>query len=503
MFFIRCTTHSRWGCFLNRNRAHFAILLLLLCGPGTSALFGQIAQNPPAMGIPPSSSLVGDTGPLAREAQEWLIELIRINTTNPPGNEQAAAKYIASILTKEGITSELLDMTPGRSALVARLRSSAVPDPARALLLVGHMDVVGVDRSKWTVDPFAGVVKDGYIYGRGASDDKGGLVANLASFIALKRANARLNRDVIFLATADEEQFGDASIKNLIAKYWDKIAAGYALNEGGKVVVKNGKVQYVAVQASEKVAMNATVTATGVGGHASIPLKDNPVVHLASAVAKIGDYNAPVHLTSITRRYFEALSAIEDDEVAKWMKVIEAGDRAEHAQRVLSDANPLWNSMMRDTVVPTVLQAGIRANVIPSIATANLNIRLLPGDSSSALLAELNKLVNDPAVKIELQTDAGLAAPNSSLETDFYNLITRVSAQEFAGAPVIPFMSTGATDSAQLRLHNVQAYGLRPFPMTEDDDRRMHGNDERVLVSSFAKGVDLVTRIVAEFSVTR
>ena len=128
------------------------------------------------------------------------------------------------------------------------------------------MDVVGVDRTKWSVDPFAGVIKDGYIYGRGASDDKGMLAANLAAFIALKRGSAHLNRDVIFLATADEEQFGDASVKNLIAKYWDKIASAYALNEGGKVVVKNGKVQYVAVQASEKVAMNAMVITMGQGG---------------------------------------------------------------------------------------------------------------------------------------------------------------------------------------------------------------------------------------------
>ncbi len=479
-----------------------AIVLLLFGGPGSLALHAQIGQKPPAMGIPASNALVGDTGPLAREAQDWLVELIKINTTNPPGNEQAAAKYIASILAKEGITAELLDLAPGRSALVARLRSSAVPDPSKALLLVAHMDVVGVDRSKWSVDPFGGVIKDGYIYGRGAADDKGMLAANLAAFIALKRASMHLNRDVIFLATADEEQFGDASLKTLVAKYWDKLAAAYALNEGGKVMVKNGKVQYVAVQASEKVAMNATVTASGKGGHASIPTKDNPVVHLAAAVQKIGDYSAPVHLTSITRRYFEALSAIEDDEIGKWMRVIDSGDRGEHAQRVLSEANPLWNSMMRDTVSPTMLQAGIRNNVIPSEARATLNIRLLPGDSSEALLAELRKLVNDPSVKIEMQTDAGLAAPNSSIETEFYATITKVSAQEFGGVPVLPFMSTGATDSAQLRLHSVQAYGLRPFPLTEEDDRRMHGDEERVPLAAFAKGVDLLTKIVAEFCVT-
>lgn len=455
------------------------------------------------MGIPPGNSLVGDTAPLAREAQDWLVELVKINTTNPPGNEQAAAKYIASILAKEGITSELLDVAPGRSALVARLRSAAVPDPSKALLLVAHMDVVGVDRTKWSMDPFGGVIKDGYLYGRGTCDDKGMLAANLAAFIALKRGGAHLNRDVIFLATTDEEQFGDASLKTLIAKYWDKFAAAYALNEGGKVVVKNGKVQYVAVQASEKVSMNASVIATGRSGHSSIPTKDNPVVHLAAAIQRIGDYSAPVHLTSITRRYFEALAPIEDDEIGKWMRAIDTGDRGEHAQRILSDTNPLWNSMMRDTVAPTMLQAGIRVNVIPSEARATLNIRLLPGDSIDALLNDLKKLINDPSVRIELQPDAGLAAPNSSIESDFYSAITKVSAHEFGGVPVLPFMSTGATDSAQLRLHSVQAYGLKPFPMTEEDERRMHGDEERLPLAAFAKGVDLITRIVAEFSVTK
>jgi acetylornithine deacetylase/succinyl-diaminopimelate desuccinylase-like protein len=257
------------------------------------------------------------------------------------------------------------------------------------------------------------------------------------------------------------------------------------------------------VQASEKVPVNVAVIAKGPAGHASVPTKDNAVVHLAAAVAKIGAYTSPVHLTAITRRYFEGLAAIEDDEIGKWMRVIDSPDRAEHAQRMLSDANPMWNSMMRDTIAPTMLQAGVRANVIPSEARAVLNIRLLPGDPVDALLAELRKLVNDPAVTLEVQPDAGLAAPNSSLDSDFYATIVKVSAQEFGGAPVLPFMSTGATDSAQLRLHSVQAYGLRPFPLAEEDDRRVHGDDERLPLAAFAKGVDLIARIVAEFSVTK
>jgi len=464
-----------------------------------------IAQGIPqaAPTVSPTTSPLGDTSGLAREAMVWLMQLIQINTTNPPGNEQAAAKYIAGILEKDGITPELIDMAPGRSAVIARLRSSAVADPARALLLVAHMDVVGVERARWSVDPFGAVIKDGYLYGRGAFDDKAMLAANLATFIALKRSGVRLNRDVIFLATDDEEQGGDASIRTLIAKNWDKIAAGYALNEGGQVVLKNGKVQYVAVQASEKVAVNVAVIAKGPAGHASTPTKDNAVVHLTTAIARIGAYSPPVHFTTIVRRYFESLAAVEDDDLAKWMRSLEAPDRGEHAQRVISDANPQWNSMLRDTIAPTMLSAGVRPNVIPGEARANLNVRLLPGDTITGLLGELTKLVNDSQVRFEVQPDAGLAAPTSSLENDFYAAISHVAAQEFSGAPVLPYQSPWATDSSQLRLHNVQAYGLWPFPLTEDDLKRMHGDDERIPTASFTKGVDVLARIVTEFAVNK
>jgi len=461
------------------------------------------APTPAAPGIPVNPSLVGDTSNVAKEAQGWLADLIRINTTNPPGNEQVAAKYIAGILEKEGITAEILELTPGRSAVVARLRSAAVANPAKALLLVAHMDVVAVDKSKWTVDPFGGVIKDGYLYGRGAIDDKGMLAANLAAFVALKRANLRLNRDVIFLATADEENGGDANIKVLIGKYWDKFAAGFSINEGGNVFVVRGKVQYVGVQASEKVSGNIDVIARGRSGHASQPTKDNAIVHLAAAVGKIGAYTAPVHLTAIVRRYFEGLAPLEDDEIGKWMRSLDTSDRGEHAQRVLSNGSPLWNAMLRDTIAPTILTAGVANNVIPGEAHANLNVRLLPGDTIEAVVRDLTKLVDDPLVKLEVKPNGGLAAPPSSLESDFYAVISKVAAQEFPGAAVLPFQSTWATDSAQLRLHNVQAYGLVPFPLTEEDLKRMHGEDERIPLAAFNKGVDVLARIVAEFAVTR
>ena len=462
----------------------------------------QVAERP---GIPAGNPVAPqpvDTSAIAKEAQGWLADLIKINTSNPPGNEQIAAMYIAGILAKDGIKAEIVDMAPGRSAVVARLRSSAVAQPSRALLLVAHLDTVPVERARWSVDPFGAVVKDGYLYGRGAIDDKGMVAANLAVFISLKRSMVRLNRDVVFLATDDEEAGGDASIRMLIAKHWEKIAAGFAINEGGNVFLKNGKVQYAGVQADEKVAANIAVIARGPSGHASQPTKDNAVVHLAAALAKIGAYSPPVHLTSIVRRYFEGLAPLEDDEIGKWIRSMETPDRGEHAQRVISDASPLWNAMLRDTIVPTTLNAGVANNVIPAEARANLNVRLLPGDTIDKVQNDLNKLVNDPLVKLELQPNSGLAAPSSSLESEFYAVITKVVSQEFGGVPALPFQSTWLTDSAQLRLHQVQAYGLVPFPLSQDDLKRMHGDDERIPLGAFDKGVAVLGKIVTEFAVT-
>src|SRR5271154_80729 len=284
-----------------------------------------------AQSVPTSPQYAPAANPSLSQIQQdalgWLQGLLRIDTTNPPGNELVAAKYIAAILTKEGIPSEIFETTPGRGFIVARLSASAVPDPSRALLLMAHLDVVGVDKSKWTVDPFGAVIKDGYLYGRGAIDDKGMLAANLAVFVQLKRSGVRLSRDVIFLAEGDEEAYGATGMLFAVDKHWDKIAAGYAINEGGGVFMKDGKPQYVGVQVSEKVPANVDVIAKGTSGHASMPRKDNPVVHLSAAIEKIGSYEAPVQFNSVTRAYFQALAPLQDEETAKWMRSLDTSDR--------------------------------------------------------------------------------------------------------------------------------------------------------------------------------
>ncbi|HWG58898.1 MAG TPA: M20/M25/M40 family metallo-hydrolase [Candidatus Acidoferrales bacterium] len=474
-------------------------VLLLMAGSCAAQGYPPTATPPPS-----ATSLAGvDLPALDSEAIMWLQGLIRINTTNPPGNELAAAKYIAGILQKEGITPEIFQTAPGRGFLVARLSASAVPNPSRALLLMAHLDVVGVDQSKWTVDPFGGAIRDGYVYGRGAIDDKGMLAANLAVFIALKRSNARLDRDVIFFAEGDEEAGGAQGMHFAVTQHWDKIAAGFAINEGGRVALKDGKVQYVGIQATEKVADNVDVIATGTSGHASVPRPDNAVAHLAAAIAKIAGYQAPVQFNSVTRGYFEQMAGAEDEETGKWMRALDQPDRAAHAAQWLSDKNPAWNAMLRDTVAPTMLQAGIRANVVPSEARGVLNIRLLPGNMLSPLLGKLQELVNDPKVRFEPEPNGGQSTPSSSLDSDLYKTISQAAQHEFPGAAIVPYMSTGATDSIPLRMRSVQAYGLLPFPLTQEDEARMHADDERIPLDSFRKGVEFLLQVVSDFVVAK
>ena len=500
---------GRLGGGVRRGMTAGALLLAAVCtlwAGATAAASGAQQSVPTQITGQASAGQAGSAAPgsaelsrLNADALGWLQQLLRFNTTNPPGNELVEAKYIADILEKEGIHAETFESAPGRGILVARLSASALPDPSRALLLMAHLDVVGVDKAKWTQDPFGAAIKDGYLYGRGAVDDKGMLAVNLAVFIALKRSGVRLNRDVIFLAESDEEAGGANGITFAVEKHWDKIAAGFALNEGGGVAEKDGKAQYVGVQASEKVALSVDVIATGTAGHASIPRKDDSVAHLVEAMAKIATFETPVEFNSVTRAYFSGLAPLEDEETSKWMRALETPDRGDHAARVIASANPEWNAMMRDTIAETMLQAGIRANVVPGEAKGVLNIRLLPGNMSSVLISKLSALVNDPAVKFEIEPNPGEAAPSSSLDSDLYHAITRVAAKEFPGAPVIPAMSPWATDSSKLRMRSVQAYGLLPFPLSDADLNRMHGDDERIPLASFQKGIEFEYGVVTDF----
>jgi acetylornithine deacetylase/succinyl-diaminopimelate desuccinylase-like protein len=321
----------------------------------------------------------------------------------------------------------------------------------------------------------------------------------MAAFVGLKRAGVPLDRDVIFLAEGDEEAGGDAGIEFAVRHHWDKIAASFALNEGGQTIVQDGKVLYVGVQASEKVPVNVHVVARGVAGHGSIPRKDNPLVHLAAAVQKIAEYETPIQLQTVTRAYFERLAPLVNNDLGKWMRALDTPGRTELAVKRLTEVNPAWSAMLRNTIAPTMLQGGVRVNVIPSEARASLNVRLLPGELIGPVVAELEKAVSDPAIRFETDPPSRQQAPPSSIDSELFKTIESVAPKFFSGTAVLPMLSTWATDSVQLRIRNVQAYGLIPFPLTQEELARMHSDDERIPLEAFRRGIEFEFRLVEEF----
>ena len=430
----------------------------------------------------------------ARETVVHLQRMIRINTVNPPGNEIGVAQYLDSTLKAAGIETHLFEPAPGRAALVARLAGDG---SRRPVIIMGHMDVVGVERAKWTVDPFAAETKDGYLYGRGAIDDKGMLAANLQTMLLLKRhvidGGGKLSRDVIFVANSDEEAGGDYGMGWLIANHRQLIDAEFVLNEGGRTRIVRGKPLYVAVQNTEKVPHGVTVTARGPGGHASVPLRGNAITRLGRALAAIGAHQEPTHVNATTRAFFGQLATVWPDAVERRaMADVASRDSARvmRGARVLGQT-PVFDAVLRTGISATIVNGGIRSNVIPTEATATLNIRTLPGQSIDAVVARLRRVVNDTLVTLTV-TDRGEDAPPSDFSSPMFTAIAESVKELAPGMVTVPYLSTGATDSARLRQLGMQAYGILPFPMNQDDEDRMHGNDERIPLTSLDFGTRLI-----------
>jgi len=428
------------------------------------------------------------------EAVTHLAALVKLDTSNPPGNEILAAKYIKSVLDKEGIASEIFESAPGRATIVARLAGNGKKKP---LLLMGHLDVVGVEREHWTVDPFAALVQDGYLYGRGSSDDKGMDAANLEVFLLLHRLKVPLDRDVILMAEAGEEGTSEFGIDFMVEKHWDKIACEYALNEGGETEIHDGKVKFVGVSTTQKVPRGMVVTARGSSGHGSMPRMDNAVTHLAAAVAKIGSWQAPMRLNETTRTFFARLAKISPPKEAYLYTHLQ--DPAVQAKLRATELR--YNSVLRTSIVPTIIQGGFRENVIPAVATATLDVRALPDEDIDQLLATLRKLVNDPAVTIERRTTGQRrpAPPPTRLDTEMFQALERAQQKVFPNAVTLPIMQTGATDSAQLRAKGVQAYDIA-IPESPEETRRIHGNDERVSVEALGQFIQYVYAAVTDIA---
>ena len=424
--------------------------------------------------------------------------LVQINSVY--GNETRVVDYLKKVLDAEGIPSKTFAKDPNRANLVARLKGNGSKRP---LLILAHTDVVAVQPEKWPVDPFGAVMKDGYIWGRGTIDDKDKLVAMLTTFILMKRSGAVLDRDLIFLAESGEEADPTGvGINYMVNEHLDEINAEFALTEGGTMRLENGRVRTVQVGTTEKVPRRARLVATGTSGHGSVPRIDNAVVHLGMAVGKIGTWESPMHLNETTRKYLEQLATISSADKAARYRALLDPQRAQQVQRYFAENEPSIYSMLRTSVVPTILKGGVGANVIPSEAEATLDIRALPGEDIDEFYGEMKRVIDDPAIRIAPLPATRPEAPPSRLDSEIYRTIERVSKRLYPDSVVLPTMSTGASDMAQLRAKGIQSYGLGPA-VTEEDriNYGAHSDVERLSETSLYRFVEFAWNVVSEMVV--
>jgi len=426
---------------------------------------------------------------LGDEATGLLTRYLRINTTNPP-----------VVLRRDGIEAQIFEPAQGKANLYARLRGDG---SARPLILLNHMDVVLASPEYWTVDPFSGLIKDGYVWGRGALDMKGEAIAQLMTMLILKRAHVPLKRDIIFLATSDEEIGAGVGAAWIAEHQADLVRdAEFLLNEGGVTRADGrGGVEFYGVGTTEKSPFWLDVTARGTAGHGSRPTPDNPVHRLIRALNRIAEWRTPLTVIPAVERSFRDLATIErDSTVRRWLSDIRTALRDSVAVRAIT-ADLTYNALLRNTISITGLKGSDKTNVIPPVATAAIDVRLLPGQDPATFLAELTRVVGDTAVTVRPQ-GPNWPATESPIETEMFRAITAVAHARHPNALVTTLMLPGFTDSHYFRRMDIASYGLGPFPLTQGESRGVHGNDERVRIDALRFGVrfyyDVVTLVAAK-----
>jgi acetylornithine deacetylase/succinyl-diaminopimelate desuccinylase-like protein len=443
---------------------------------------------------------------------ELLVELIRVNTSNPPGNNRHLAELLATKFRALGVEVEIIPTPdPGKVHFFARIKGDGSKQP---VLLAAHGDVVGVEREKWTVDPFAGQVKDGYIYGRGAMDFKGGIAVFAEAIMELVKNHVPLHRDVIFLSEADEEGGGSYGTSWLAESHWNLMNCEFALNEGGWII-KNAKgdVQYVSISTGDKVSVPLILTAKGTSTHSSMPRPDSAIFILSKAMARLADYEPPVELTPSTREFFETLAKTSEPPLSKYFEdLVSSKDPkvVQEASREIS-RNVLLHAIMRNTFAPVFLKAGFRGNVIPGSAEATLNLRVIPGTDLHKFIAEIREVIDDPRVDVSLRSgdnpDAARvkelvreaeSLKSSSTNTDLYRALEAGAHSTWPGRPVTPYLFQAGTDAMAWRSRGVPVYGIYPYPITAEDLTRMHGNDERVSIESLEQGTEMIYKTLVQ-----
>jgi acetylornithine deacetylase/succinyl-diaminopimelate desuccinylase-like protein len=447
---------------------------------------------------------VPDWPSIEAETMQHFQALLRMDTSDPPGTERAAVEYLKQVLEKEGIAVQIFALEPNRPNLVARLTGNGSKRP---LLVMGHTDVVNVDPAKWTHPPFSATRDGGYVYGRGAVDDKDNVVANLMLMLILKRLDVPLDRDVIFLAESGEEGSTRVGIQFMTREHWPAIDAEYCLAEGGGPVRADGRVRYAGVSTTEKIPRAIELTARGPAGHGSVPLKGNAVLHLSQAIVKVSSWRSPVRLNETTRTYFQRLATLTTGDSARRYFDIGRGERAGAARIAEIDDyflehEPSHASVIRTSVSPNIIQGGYRVNVIPSEARATLDVRMLPGEDTVAFLATIRKVIGDPAIAVAYaQRDVRPQTPDANLNTDAFRALESAGKRHYS-AVTVPVMLTGATDMSYLRARGMQCYGVGPAIDVEDGPKGFgaHSDQERIIESELHRFVRFQYDVVEQLA---
>jgi acetylornithine deacetylase/succinyl-diaminopimelate desuccinylase-like protein len=441
---------------------------------------------------------------LEDETMRHYQAVLRIDTQNPPGNETKAAEYVKQALEKEGIPAQIVGSDANRSNVFARLKGNGKKRP---LLIMGHTDVVTVDAAKWKFPPFSATRDGGYVYGRGTVDDKDNLTASLMTMLLLKRLNVPLDRDVIFLAESGEEGSATFGIGYMVNQRFADIEAEYCLAEGGGVSRIGGATKYATVQTLEKIPRPIELVAHGIAGHGSVPLKANAIVHLAGAVAKIGEWRPDIRFNETTGTYFRKLAAMSPPDVAKYYRDVLSTDPKVRAAADdwLFENEPRHSSMLRTSVSPNIFTGGYRSNVIPSEAKATLDVRMLPDEDQVKFLEQVKRVVNDPAVEVRFGNQLTRpAGGDARLDNEAFKAL-ETAATKIYNAPTLPTMSTGATDMAQLRARGVQCYGIGPAVDVEDGPKGFgaHSDQERLLETELHRFVRFTWEVVTDLARAR
>ena len=449
-----------------------------------------------ALGVAPG--VADDNRSLPDRTRQYLVDLVKIDSSNPPGNETAVAQYLKQVADSHAISCDLLGNDPKRLNFVARLKGSG---HGRPLLLIAHSDVAPLERAQWTVDPFSGETRNGFIYGRGTMDDKSLLAAEIAVMVEIKRRNIKLGRDVILLSEADAEG-SSTGIQYILQHAYQKIDAEFALNEGGSIVETKDGPKIFEVETTEKIPTRMILTAKGTAGDASLPRADNPNTHLVRALAKL-EADQPARLSFTTRRYLREISKTPE---YAWLAPLIRGLDNQNPAMQQAAANQIrtkdaeLDAMLRTTVVTTMLQSGTKNSVIPNTAVAQIDVRRLPSETREEVLARFKQAINDPAVDITFApgTQVPFSDP-SPMSTPLYQAMGRAIGRTYPRDMMVPFLSRGVTDSSFLRAHGMASYGVPVF-VRDGGDPRTHGNDERISPKNLEDGVELLWQIVLEIA---